>query len=285
MSIRLNRRRDRLRKKSALITGASAGLGEEFADQLVKLGVTHLVITARRQDRLSLIQVALMHSADPALEVETVVADLSQEAGVTGLMAELDRRGFKPDILINNAGFGDLGTFESSDPAKMEQMIAVNITALTRLTQWALPAMLAKKTGWICNVGSTAGLIALPTFAVYAATKAYVNSFTEALRIELHGSGVEVLALCPGPVETEFGKVASRENSKRKFAPPDFPLRKQTGGRERNAVAPARRRPADSGHPGTHPDAAGRKHAALDFAPRFQSHQRRLPQGTGRAGG
>src|SRR5476651_1858058 len=107
-------------------------------------------------------------------------------------------------------------------------MMAVNMVALTRITQWALPAMLAKKSGWICNVGSTAGLIPLPTFAVYAATKAYVNSFSEALRIELHGSGVRVIALCPGPVETEFGQVASRENSKRKFAPPDFLLVSKT---------------------------------------------------------
>jgi short-subunit dehydrogenase len=82
--------------------------------------------------------------------------------------------------------------------------------------------MLKTKAGWICNVGSTAGLIPLPSFAVYAATKAYVNSFSEALRVELHGSGVEVIALCPGPVETEFGQVASRENSKRRFSPPSF---------------------------------------------------------------
>lgn len=208
--------------KSALVTGASAGLGEEFADQLVKLGVTRLVLTARRQDRLSHIQAALMHSANPALEVETISADLSDASGVTNLIAELDKRGFSPDILINNAGLGDLGTFETSDPAKIESMLAVNIVALTRLTRWALPGMLAKKAGWICNVGSTAGVIPLPTFAVYAATKAYVNSFSEALRIELHGSGIRVLALCPGPVETEFGQVASRENSKRKFAPPAF---------------------------------------------------------------
>jgi short-subunit dehydrogenase len=101
-------------------------------------------------------------------------------------------------------------------------MLAVNIVALTRITRWALPGMLAKKAGWICNVGSTAGMLPLPTFAVYAATKAYVNSFSEALRIELYGSGIQVLALCPGPVETEFGQVATRENSKRKFAPPEF---------------------------------------------------------------
>jgi short-subunit dehydrogenase len=164
-------------------------------------------------------------AADPDLRVDTITADLSDGAAVSQFLIDIHKGaldGFSPDILINNAGLGDLGTFETSEPEKIEAMLAVNIVALTRLTKWALPGMLAKKSGWICNVGSTAGLIALPTFAVYAATKAYVNSFSEALRVELHGSGVQVLALCPGPVETEFGQVASRENSKRKFAPPAF---------------------------------------------------------------
>jgi len=207
--------------KSALVTGASAGLGEEFAIQLAGLGVTHLVLTARRTDRLEELMRNLL-KARPTLRVDTIPADLADASGVTRLIGEMERRGFSPDILINNAGLGDLGIFETSDPARIESMLAVNIVALTRLTRWALPGMLAKRAGWICNVGSTAGLIPLPTFAVYAATKAYVNSFSEALRIELHGSGVRVLALCPGPVETEFGQVASRENSGRKFAPPSF---------------------------------------------------------------
>lgn len=207
--------------KSALITGASAGLGEQFALQLADLGATHLILTARRADRLEKLKNDLLQTR-PTLQVDTITADLSEESGVTALIADLEKRGFSPDILINNAGFGDLGTFETSDPAKIDQMLAVNIVALTRLTRWAVPGMLAKKAGWICNVGSTAGLIPLPSFAVYAATKAYVNSFSEALRIELHGSGVYVTALCPGPVETEFGQVASRANSKRQFAPPAF---------------------------------------------------------------
>ena len=214
-------------EKSALVTGASAGLGEEFAIQLADLGITHLALTARRADRLEELKSCLV-AASPSLRVDTITTDLADASGVTTLIAELDKRGFSPDILINNAGLGDLGTFETSDPAKIESMLAVNIVALTRLTRWALPGMLAKKSGWICNVGSTAGLIPLPTFAVYAATKAYVNSFSEALRIELHGSGIRVLALCPGPVQTEFGQVASRENSKRKFAPPAFLLVSKT---------------------------------------------------------
>jgi short-subunit dehydrogenase len=210
--------------KSALVTGASAGLGEEFAVQLADLGVMHLVLTARRSDRLTELRKCLV-AANPSLRVDTIPADLTDAAEVTKLIAALGKGsldGFSPDILINNAGLGDLGTFETSDPAKIESMLAVNVVALTRLTRWALPGMLAKKSGWICNVGSTAGLIPLPTFAVYAATKAYVNSFSEALRIEMRGSGVKVLALCPGPVETEFGRVASRENSKRKFGAPAF---------------------------------------------------------------
>ena len=209
------------RQKSALITGASSGLGEEFAVQLADHDLTHLVLTARRADRLAEVRQRLTAS-HPALRVDIISADLATEAGVTHLLAELGQLGFSPDILINNAGLGDLGTFETSEPARIESMLAVNIVALTQITRWALPGMLAKKAGWICNVGSTAGMLPLPTFAVYAATKAYVNSFSEALRIELHGSGIQVLALCPGPVVTEFGQVASRENSKRKFAPPDF---------------------------------------------------------------
>ena len=207
--------------KSALVTGASSGLGEEFAVQLAGLGVTRLVLSARRSDRLEKLQKKIL-AVNGALDVQTITADLSAADGVRQLTSAMETRGFAPDILINNAGLGDLGTFETSEAKPMDAMLAVNIVALTQITRWALPAMLAKRSGWICNVGSTAGLIPLPTFAVYAATKAYVNSFSEALRIELHGSGIDVLALCPGPVETEFGQVASRANSKRAFAPPKF---------------------------------------------------------------
>jgi len=207
--------------KSALITGASSGLGEEFARQLVQWGAAHLILTARRTDRLLKLKAGLL-TEHPGLRVDTFPADLAASAGVAALTAALDQQNIAPDIVINNAGFGDLGTFETSDSAKIEAMLALNVTALTLLTRWAIRSMLAKKSGWICNVGSTAGLLPLPTFAVYGATKAYVNSFSEALRAELHGSGVFVTALLPGPVETEFGQVASRANSRRQFAPPAF---------------------------------------------------------------
>jgi short-subunit dehydrogenase len=201
--------------KSALITGASAGLGEEFAVQLAERGIGRLILVARRQDRLEDLRQRLL-AAHPALEIGLHAADLGSENAVTELIRDLP----PPDILINNAGLGDLGMLESSEPAKIELMLAVNVVALTRLTQWAVPGMLRQRSGWICNVGSTAGMLPLPSFAVYGGTKAYVNSFTEALRVELHGSGVHVLALCPGPVETEFGQVASRPTGHRKFAAP-----------------------------------------------------------------
>jgi short-subunit dehydrogenase len=207
--------------KSALVTGASAGLGEEFARQLAGLGVAQLILVARREERLRELQNEL-RAGHPGLRVEIFPADLGSEEAVTHLLRDFDRAGFSPDILISNAGFGDLGTLETSEPAKIELMIAVNVVALTRLTRWAVPSMLKRRPGFICHVGSTAGMIPLPSFTVYGATKAYVNSFSEALRAELHGSGVSVLALCPGPVETEFGRVASRPTGKRRFAPPAF---------------------------------------------------------------
>lgn len=207
--------------KSALVTGASAGLGGEFALQLASRGISQLVLTARRIDRLEELRKKIVKT-HPLIQVEIVTADLAHEEAVTELIRTLDQSNFFPDILINNAGFGDIGTFETSEPTKIEAMLAVNITALTRLTRWAVPSMLKRKVGWICNVGSTAGMIPLPSFAVYAATKAYVNSFSEALRVELHDSGVRVTALCPGPVVTEFGQVASRPDGRRKFAPPSF---------------------------------------------------------------
>jgi len=208
------------RNKAAVITGASAGLGEEFAVQLADAGVSRLVLTARRAERLENLRASLIASY-PTLQIDAITADLSDPADITELIGALSSlEGFTCDILINNAGLGDLGSFESSAAEKIQAMMEVNMVAITRLTHWALPGMLQRQCGWICNVGSTAGLLPLPSFAVYAATKAYVNSFSEALRVELRGSGINVLALCPGPVETEFGGVASRPNSKRQFAPP-----------------------------------------------------------------
>ena len=202
---------------TALVTGASAGLGEEFARQLAARGVKRIGLVARRAERLEQLKSEL---AGTALQVDCFPVDLGDTEAVTQFLQDLDHASLTPDILINNAGFGDLGNFENAEPKKLEAMLAVNIVALTRLTRWAVPAMTRRGHGWICNVGSSAGMLPLPTFAVYAATKAYVNSFSEALRLEVRHAGVRVLALCPGPVETEFGQVASRPNGKRKFSAP-----------------------------------------------------------------
>src|SRR6202011_4869176 len=114
------------------------------------------------------------------------------------------------DFLINNAGLGDYGAFATSDPERDERIIQVNAVALTLLTRRLLPQMIGRKRGAILNVSSSAGFLPIPEMAVYAASKAYVNSFSEALRAELRGTGVTVTALCPGPVHTEFGDVARR---------------------------------------------------------------------------
>lgn len=205
-----------------LITGASAGLGEEFAKQLATAGVSEIIITARRADRLEALKTSLA-AGFPNIKVVWITSDLSKPEDVAKLMADLDQREFWPEILINNAGFGDLGVFEESDPAKIEGMLMVNVVALTRLTRWILPRMVKAKKGWICNVGSTAGVVKmLPTFAAYAATKAYVNSFSEAVRVECLGTGVCVSVLAPGPVPTEFGQVAERPGGKRKFEAPSI---------------------------------------------------------------
>src|SRR5438094_10576473 len=125
-------------------------------------------------------------------------------------MEWFDSEDINVDLLINNAGLGDSGPFATSDPIRNEQMTLVNVVALTSLTRHVLPQMIAKRRGSILNVSSSAGFLPVPGSAVYAATKAYVTSFSEALRAELHGTGVSVCALCPGPVRTEFQEVANR---------------------------------------------------------------------------
>jgi short-subunit dehydrogenase len=138
-------------------------------------------------------------------------------------MEWFDRENINIDLLINNAGLGDSGPFATSDPIRNEQMTVLNVVALTSLTRHILPQMITKHRGGILNVSSSAGFLPMPGSAVYAATKAYVTSFSEGLRAELHGTGVSVCALCPGPVQTEFQQVASRPGRKVKPGPgPDF---------------------------------------------------------------
>jgi short-subunit dehydrogenase len=201
----------RLEGCHALVTGASAGIGREFARQLGGRATT-LVLVARRQARLEELRAELL-GRHPDLLVEIRPTDLSRAAAVEALILWATTQKPEIDLLINNAGLGDLGTFATSDPEKVDTMMQVNMVALTRLTRALLPAMIEQKRGAILNVSSSASFLPIPNFAVYAATKAYVTSFSEALRSELRGTGIGVTALCPGPVRTEFTEVARRSPS------------------------------------------------------------------------
>jgi short-subunit dehydrogenase len=184
----------------ALITGASAGLGVEFARQLSSNG-RRLVLAARRKDRLD----ALVAELGNARAIEI---DLSQPGATAVLMSDLREAGDQVDILVNNAGFGLRGPFAELDAARQREMIDLNCGVLTELCRAVAPAMLERRSGAILNVASTAAFQPGPWMAVYFATKAYVLSFTEALHEELKPHGVKVSALCPGPTRTEFGSVA-----------------------------------------------------------------------------
>ena len=184
----------------ALITGASAGLGVDFARQLSARG-ERLVLVARRKDRLDALAAELGNA-------RAVECDLGMSGAVTTLMADLAAHGEQVELLVNNAGFGLAGRFADLDGARQRQMIDLNCGALTELAHAVLPGMIAAKAGAILNVASTAAFQPGPGMAVYFATKAYVLSFSEALHEEVREHGVTVTALCPGPTATEFGEVA-----------------------------------------------------------------------------
>jgi len=194
---------------NALITGASAGIGREFARQLAGRARS-MILIARREEQLVELNHELQQQHEN-LRVHIRKADLSNLAQLKELMESLDREQVEIDLLVNNAGLGDAGLFATSDPTRNEQMLLVNVVALTSLTRHLLPHMIAKRHGGILNVSSSAGFLPIPGDGVYAATKAYVTSFSEALRAELRGTGVSVCALCPGPVQTEFQEVARRQ--------------------------------------------------------------------------
>lgn len=192
----------------ALITGASAGLGAEFALQIAPR-VGKLVLVARREPQLQ--QLAdRVRALFPQVAVAVFATDLKSPTERDHLVQSLVERGFQPDLLINNAGLGDYGEFASAEWERLESMLQVNIEALTHLTHALVPEMIRRGGGAIINVSSLASVLPVPDFAVYAATKAYVSSFSEALRIELREHHIPVLAVCPGPVKTEFGQVSRR---------------------------------------------------------------------------
>jgi hypothetical protein len=205
---------------SALITGASAGIGWEFAHQLAGRAGS-LVLVARRLDRLEELRNELTKK-DPNLNIHCRAVDLSRQSEVEQFCGWLEREGIAIDFLINNAGLGDRGIFATGEPDRLHQMLAVNIIALTMLTRALLPSMIENKRGAILNVSSSAGFLPIRKMAVYAASKAYVTSFSDSIRGEVHKQGITVTALCPGPVDTEFSSVARRSIEKQPYPSPSF---------------------------------------------------------------
>jgi short-subunit dehydrogenase len=186
--------------KTALITGASSGIGATFAQTLAR-GGCDLVLVARSADKLE----ALAQELRPlGRRVEVVTADLSKASPGAKLKKAVDKLGLEVDLLINNAGFGSTGSFETLDPEREQDEIRLNTGAVVDLSRAFLPAMLQAGRGGIVNIASMAAFQPLPYMAVYGATKAFVWSFSDALWGECRGRGVHVMAVCPGPVDTPF---------------------------------------------------------------------------------
>ena len=185
----------------ALITGASSGIGREMAVILASKGYD-LLLVARRMERLQEVKEDLENRYN--VTVRNFNTDLSADGSVETLFHELREKGFLPEILINNAGFGDYGNFADSDPVTLMRMITVNNTAVVSLAHQFLQDALPNGKGHILNVASLISFFPLPYYTLYGATKAFLLSFSETLREELRGTGINVSVLCPGPTETEF---------------------------------------------------------------------------------
>lgn len=200
---------------TALITGASSGIGAEFARQLAAKG-NHLILIARREERLRALAAELEEQYSIAAEV--LVADLSNPADIQRIetrIPEIENL----DLLINNAGFGAPGRFVERDLDIQLDMIHVHIIATVRLSRAALPGMIARRRGRIINVSSIAAFVSMPGSATYSASKAYLNVFSEALQAELRGTGVHIQALCPGFTHTGFHYTPVYEASDRRPLP------------------------------------------------------------------
>jgi len=189
----------------ALVTGASSGIGAEFARLLAARGM-HLVLAARREEPMRELAAELFTRHGTRCEV--VVVDLSEAADIARLTEEIDRRGIEIELLVNNAGFGAVGDIASTNRQAILDLVAVNVAALTDLTYRFLPRMIERKHGGVINVASVAGFQPVAYMSAYAASKAYVLHFSEALWAEARDHGVTVVALCPGVTRTRFFEVA-----------------------------------------------------------------------------
>jgi uncharacterized protein len=190
---------------TALVTGASSGIGAAIAAELASRGYS-LALVARREERLRSLATEL--ASEHGVEAAVIACDLVDPAERDRLIDELRAGGRAVELLVNNAGFGHQADFARSPPERMVEMVRLNVEAVVDLTSRFLGPMVEKGRGGVINIASTAAFQPLPGSAVYAASKAFVLSFSEAIRTELRGSGVTVTAVCPGPVKTEFTEVA-----------------------------------------------------------------------------
>lgn len=197
--------------KTALITGASAGLGEQFARVFGEEKIS-LVLIARREKRLQELKRQLETSF--GINVDVLALDLALPDSITRVVEFLERRQIEIEYLVNNAGYGQSGSFSDISLKHTLGQIDLNVRSLTEMTYRLLPPMVRRKRGRILNIGSTAGDQPGPFMSVYYAGKAYVNSFSEALHYELKGTGVTVTLSCPGPTFTEFAEIANVKNKK-----------------------------------------------------------------------
>jgi short-subunit dehydrogenase len=195
-------------KKTAIITGASAGIGQHLATLFAKDG-HNVVLVARRKDKLE--ELAQSLRSAHGVEVTTLAIDLGKSEAPQQIFDAL--QGKQIDFLVNNAGFGSNGAFSELDMARELEMVQVNVTSLLHLTRLFLPQMVSRKFGRVLNIGSTAGFQPGPFMATYYASKAFVNHFTEALWYELKDTGVTATVSCPGATATEFANVAGNEKS------------------------------------------------------------------------
>lgn len=226
--------------KTALVTGASSGIGAVFARQLAARG-SSLILVARSADKLHALADEL-RTQHAGILVDVIVSDLSQEHAPRVLYNEIQQRGRQVDILINNAGFGAYGLFHEISFERQHGQVMLNIAALVDLAHLVLPGMLQRGDGMIVNVASVLGYLAAPGSAVYGASKAFVLHFSEALWQECHGRGVRVLALCPGPTSTGFFDVANMPVPEALLGTPEYVVEVAFRALERDmpAVIPGR---------------------------------------------
>ena len=198
-------------RQTALVTGASGGIGKAFAEKFAAEGI-NVILIARSEDTLNHLAQSLQ--AAHSIEATVIVKDLTDPSAPQAIYDTLEAAGTQVDILVNNAGYATYGLFHTLDMQRELNMIQLNITTLTHLTRLFLPGMVQRGHGKILNLASTAAFAPGPLMAVYYATKAYVLSFSEAIAVELKDTGVTVTVLCPGPTETGFQQRAEMTDSK-----------------------------------------------------------------------